>query len=283
MVKKIEVKGSEITVISKHGQDYISLTDMLKAKDGDFFISDWLRNRNTVEFLGIWETVYNPGFNYGEFAIIKSQAGLNSYKLSVKEWVEKTQAIGLQATAGRYGGTYAHKDIAFEFGMWISAEFKIYLIKEFQRLKDEESRTSSLEWNFQRTLSKVNYKIHTDAIKERLIPPQLTHTQTSVIYASEADLLNVALFGMTAAQWRQSNSEQGGNMRDAATLEQLVVLSNLESINSVLIHQGLAASARLVQLNTIAITQMRSLVGMGLLKSVASPKRLPGGGAHAQT
>ena len=281
MVKKIEVKGSEITVISKHGQDYISLTDMLKAKDGGFFISDWLRNRNTVEFLGIWETVYNPGFNYGEFAIIKSQAGLNNYKLSVKEWVEKTQAIGLQATAGRYGGTYAHKDIAFEFGMWISAEFKIYLIKEFQRLKDEESRTSSLEWNFQRTLSKVTYKIHTDAIKERLIPPQLTQAQTSIIYASEADLLNVALFGMTAAQWRQSNPEQGGNMRDAATLEQLVVLSNLESINSVLIHQGLAACARLVQLNTIAITQMRSLVGMGLLKGVAPPKRLPGGGAHA--
>ena len=192
-------------MISKHGQDYISLTDMLKAKDGDFFISDWLRNRNTVEFLGIWETVYNPAFNYGEFALVKSHAGLNSYKISVKEWVEKTHAIGLQATAGRYGGTYAHKDIAFEFGMWISAEFKIYLIKEFQRLKDEEARTSSLEWNFQRTLSKVNYKIHTDAIKERQIPPRLTPAQTGIIYASEADLLNVALFGMTAAQWRQRN------------------------------------------------------------------------------
>ena len=183
MAKKIEVKGSEITVISKHGQDYISLTDMLKAKDGDFFISDWLRNRNTLEFLGIWETVYNPDFNYGEFAIIKSQAGLNSYKISVKEWVEKTNAIGLQATAGRYGGTYAHKDIAFEFGMWISAEFKIYLIREFQRLKDEESRATSLEWSFQRTLAKVNYKIHTDAIKERLIPPRLTALQTGIIYA----------------------------------------------------------------------------------------------------
>jgi hypothetical protein len=270
MVKKIEVKGKEITVISKQGQDYISLTDMLKAKDGDFFISDWLRNRNTVEFLGIWETVYNPDFNYGEFALIKSQAGLNSYKLSVKEWVEKTQAIGLQATAGRYGGTYAHKDIAFEFGMWISAEFKIYLIKEFQRLKEEESRASSLQWNLQRTLAKVNYKIHTDAIKERLIPPRLTPLQTSSIYASEADLLNVALFGMTAAQWRLTNAEQNGNMRDAATLEQLVVLSNLESINAVLIHQGLATALRLEQLNAIAITQMRSLVGVGLLQNLST-------------
>ncbi len=271
LVKKIDVKGSEITVISKHGQDYISLTDMLKAKDGDFFISDWLRNRNTVEFLGIWETVYNPAFNYGEFAIIKNQAGLNSYKISVKEWVEKTHAIGLQATAGRYGGTYAHKDIAFEFGMWISAEFKIYLIKEFQRLKDEEARTSSLEWNFQRTLSKVNYKIHTDAIKERLIPPRLTPAQTGIIYASEADLLNVALFGITAAQWRQANPDQSGNMRDAATLEQLVVLSNLESINAVLIHQGLGAQDRLVQLNAIAITQMRSLIGLNAVQQLANP------------
>lgn len=273
MAKKIDVKGNEITVISKHGQDYISLTDMLKAKDGDFFISDWLRNRNTVEFLGIWESVYNPDFNYGEFATIKSQAGLNSYKISVKEWVEKTNAIGLQATAGRYGGTYAHKDIAFEFGMWISAEFKIYLIKEFQRLKDEESRTTSLEWSFQRTLAKVNYKIHTDAIKERLIPPRLTAAQTGIIFASEADLLNVALFGITAAQWRQANPDQAGNMRDAATLEQLVVLSNLESINAVLIHQGQPQQERLAQLNAIAITQMRSLVGIGSLKQLGDSSK----------
>ena len=215
--RTITVKGTEVTITSKHEQDYICLTDMLKAKDGDFFISDWLRNRNTVEFLGIWESVSNPTFNYGEFAAIKSQAGLNSYKLSVKEWVEKTGAVGLYATAGRYGGTYAHKDIAFEFGMWISAEFKIYLIKEFQRLKDEESRATSLEWSFQRTLAKVNYKIHTDAIKERLVPPQLTKAQTSAVYASEADLLNVALFGQTAAQWRQANPDEAGNMRDAAT------------------------------------------------------------------
>jgi hypothetical protein len=269
--RTIQVKGADVTIATRYGQDYISLTDMLKAKDGDFFISDWLRNRNTVEFLGIWESVYNPAFNYGEFASIKSQAGLNSYKISVKEWVEKTQAIGLHATAGRYGGTYAHKDIAFEFGMWISAEFKIYLIKEFQRLKDEESRATSLEWSFQRTLSKVNYKIHTDAIKEHLIPPRLTSAQTGIIYASEADLLNVALFGITAAQWRQANPDLSGNMRDVATLEQLVVLSNLESINAVLIHQGLDATARVVQLNNIAITQMRSLVGLDGLKTLASP------------
>ena len=262
----ISVKGAEVTIATRFGQDYISLTDMLKAKDGDFFISDWLRNRNTVEFLGIWESVYNPDFNYGEFAIIKSQAGLNSYKISVKEWVEKTNAIGLQASAGRYGGTYAHKDIAFEFGMWISAEFKIYLIKEFQRLKDEEASTKSLEWSFQRTLAKVNYKIHTDAIKERLIPPRLTKVQTGIIYASEADLLNVSLFGFTAAQWRQANPEVVGNMRDFATLEQLVVLSNLESINAVLIHQGFEQPTRLAQLNSIAISQMQSLLGNGAVK-----------------
>jgi hypothetical protein len=265
----INVKGAEVTISTRFGQDYISLTDMLKAKDGEFFISDWLRNRNTVEFLGIWESVYNPDFNYGEFAIIKSQAGLNSYKISVKEWVKKTNAIGLQASAGRYGGTYAHKDIAFEFGMWISAEFKIYLIKEFQRLKDEEASSKSLEWNFQRTLSKVNYKIHTDAIKERLIPPRLTKAQTGIIYASEADLLNVALFGLTATQWRQANSEVTGNMRDFATLEQLVVLSNLESINAVLIHQGLEQSVRLMQLNNIAIGQMQSLLGNSAVKRLA--------------
>jgi hypothetical protein len=234
---------------------------MLKAKDGDFFISDWLRNRNTVEFLGIWESVYNPNFNYGEFATIKSQAGLNSYKLSVKEWVEKTNAIGLKATAGRYGGTYGHADIAFEFGMWISAEFKIYLIKEFQRLKADENDRLKLEWNLQRTLAKVNYNIHTDAIKENLIPRELSKTQTFFVYANEADLLNVALFGITAKQWRDANPKADGNIRDMANLEQLVVLSNLESINAVLIHQGLQQPERLIQLNKIAITQMKSLVG----------------------
>jgi hypothetical protein len=199
--KKINVEGKEITVIVDNEKEYISLTDMLKAKDGDFFISDWLRNRNTVEYLGIWESVYNPHFNYGEFATIKSQAGLNSYKLSVKEWVEKTNAIGLKATAGRYGGTYAHPDIAFEFGMWISPQFKIYLIKEFQRLKDEENNRLKLDWNLQRTLAKVNYHIHTDAIKENLIPKVIARQQAAFVYASEADLLNVALFGITAMEW----------------------------------------------------------------------------------
>jgi hypothetical protein len=267
--KTINVQGAEITIIQTNGQDYISLTDMLKAKDGDFFIADWLRNRNTVEFLGIWESVYNPEFNYGEFAIIKSQAGLNSYKLSVKEWVEKTNGIGLKATSGRYGGTYAHKDIAFEFGMWVSAEFKVYLIKEFQRLKEDENDRLQLEWNFQRTLAKVNYRIHTDAIKEKLIPPILATNQIHALYyANEADLLNVALFGMTAKEWRDSHPEAEGNIRDQATIEQLVVLSNLESINAMLIHQGLEQSQRLQQLNTMAIAQMKSLLGNVTIKKI---------------
>ncbi|MDD4970222.1 MAG: KilA-N domain-containing protein [Paludibacter sp.] len=258
--KKIIVKGSEITIIQVDGKDYISITDMLKAKDGDFFIADWLRNRNTVEFLGIWESVYNPTFNYGEFAIIKSQAGLNNYKISVKEWVEKTNAVGLKATAGRYGGTYAHPDIAFEFGMWISAEFKIYLVKEFQRLKEDENDRLKLNWNFQRTLAKVNYHIHTDAIKENLIPAELTKNQISFIYANEADILNMAMFGKTAQQWRTENPNVEGNIRDMSTIEQLVVLSNLESINAMLIHQGLSQQERLIQLNQMAITQMKSLL-----------------------
>src|SRR5690606_2031104 len=255
--KKIEVEGKEITVILGDKQEYISLTDMLKAKDGDFFISDWLRNRNTVEYLGIWENIYNPAFNYGEFAIIKSQAGLNSYKLSVKEWVEKTNAIGLKATTGRYGGTYAHPDIAFEFGMWISPQFKIYLIKEFQRLKDDENNRLNLEWNLQRTISKINYHIHTDAIKENLIPQTVTTQQANFVMADEADLLNVALFGVTAKEWRENNLDKDGNIRDYATLEQLVVLSNMESINALLIKQGLSQSERLTHLNLVAITQMK--------------------------
>jgi hypothetical protein len=262
----IAVQGTEITIMSHQQGDYISLTDMLKAKDGDFFISDWLRNRNTVEFLGIWERVHNPEFNYGEFAIIRSSAGLNSYKISVKEWVAKTNAIGLRATAGRYGGTFAHKDIAFEFGMWISPEFKIYLIKEFQRLKDEENIRLQLEWNLQRTLAKVNYRIHTDAIKETLLPAVVTGTQASMVYANEADLLNVALFGNTAKEWRSQNPDTEGNIRDQATLEQLVVLTNLESLNAVFIRQGLPQPERLIKLNQIAITQIRSLLSSTALK-----------------
>ena len=255
----IEVKGAAITVLSQGETDYISLTDMLKAKDGDFFISDWLRNRNTVEFLGIWESIFNPGFNSGEFATIKSMAGLNSYKLSVKEWVEKTNAIGLRASAGRYGGTYAHPDIAFEFGMWISPEFKLYLVKEFRRLKDDEGRRLSLAWNLNRTLSKLNYRIHTDAIREHLIPPQITPTQAAATYASEADLLNVALFGQTARQWRDANSGLEGNMRDHALIEQLLVLANIEAMNAEFIHMGLPPSDRLRRLNEIAIRQMSTL------------------------
>ena len=266
--KKIEVEGKEISVIIENGQEYISLTDMLKAKDGDFFISDWLRNRNTVEYLGIWESVYNLDFNYGEFAIIKSRAGLNSYKLSVKDWTEKTNAIGLKATSGRYGGTYAHPDIAFEFGMWISPQFKIYLIKEFQRLKNEENDRLKLEWNLQRTLAKVNYQIHTDAIKENLIPKEITKQQAAFIYANEADLLNVALFGITAKEWRNKNSDTKGNIRDTATIEQLVVLSNLESINALLIGQEIGQKERLIQLNKIAITQMKSLLESKAIKKI---------------
>ena len=267
----INVKGAEVTIATRHEQDYISLTDMVRNFDGgSALIEQWLKNKDTVLFLGVWEQLKNLGFNSLEFEGIRNEAGRNSFFLSAKKWIEATGAIGVHAKAGRYGGTYAHKDIAFEFGSWLSPEFKLYLIKEFQRLKDEESRATSLEWSFQRTLAKVNYKIHTDAIKERLVPPRLTSKQTGIIYASEADLLNVAMFGITAAQWRQANPDLSGNMRDAATLEQLVVLSNLESINAVLIHQGLAAPERLTQLNAIAITQMQSLLGNPALQ------RLPG-------
>lgn len=264
----IEVQGTSISVLSIQDRDYISLTDMLKAKDGDFFISDWLRNRNTVEFLGIWERVHNPAFNYGEFATIKSQAGLNSYKISVKDWVAKTHAIGLRATAGRYGGTYAHQDIAFEFGMWISPEFKIYLIKEFQRLKEDENRRLSLAWNLNRTLSRLNYRIHTDAIKAHLIPAVVTPAQAAITYATEADLLNVALFGQTAKQWRDSNPKLDGNMREYATIEQLLVLANIEGMNAELIHMGLPQGERLKRLNEIAIRQIQVLTTSGAVKQL---------------
>lgn len=255
---KIEVKGTEIAVFSQGDMDFISLTDMLRAKDGEFFIADWLRNRNTVEFLGIWEQVHNPAFNYGGFATIRSQAGLNSYRLSVKEWVAQTNAIGLVAKAGRYGGTYAHKDIAFEFGMWISAEFKIYLIKEFQRLKDQE--LAQLGWDIRRNLTKINYRIHTDAIKAKLIPPALTAQQISQVYASEADLLNMALFGKTAKQWQDENPGKKGNIRDEANVSQLVCLANLETLNAHFIHQGVPQTERLKTLNQTAIHQMQLLL-----------------------
>lgn len=268
----IEVQGTAITVLTGKDEDFISLTDMLKAKDGEFFIADWLRNRNTVEFLGIWESVHNPGFNYGEFATIKSQAGLNSYKISVKDWVAKTNAIGLRASAGRYGGTFAHKDIAFEFGMWISPEFKIYLIKEFQRLKDDENRRLSLAWNLNRTLSKLNYRIHTDAVKTHLIPPEVTLAQAAKTYADEADLLNVALFGLTAKQWRDANPKLDGNMRDHATIEQLLVLANIEGMNAEFLHMNLPQGDRLKRLNQIAIRQMQTLTAVSASRQLEPPK-----------
>jgi hypothetical protein len=258
IMAKITVQEKEINIITVKDNDYISLTDMLKAKDGDFFISDWLRNRNTVEYLGIWERIYNPDFNYGEYAIIRSKAGLNNYKISVKEWASKTNAIGLVAKTGRYGGTYAHKDIAFEFGMWISAEFKIYLIKEFQRLKEEEQK--QLGWDIKRNLTKINYRIHTEAIKENLIPKIVNPLQVSFVYANEADILNVALFGMTAKEWREKNSETKGNIRDEANVSQLVCLANLETLNALFICEGVDQEIRLKKLNDLAIKQMKILL-----------------------
>jgi hypothetical protein len=266
----IEVKGTLITVIHVNQADYISLTDMVKKfEDGLALIEKWLRNKNTVEFLGIWEKINNPQFNSPEFEGIMLEAGLNRFTLSVKKWAEKTGGIGLIARAGRFNsGTYAHKDIAFEFGSWLSPEFKLYLIKEFQRLKDEESNRTRVEWNFQRTLAKINYRIHTDAIKEKLIPLVVTKEQSATIYATEADVLNVALFGNTAKQWRESNPDKQGNIRDGASLEQLVVLSNLESINALLLHQGLPQTERLKRLNEAAIQQMKSLLSSPSVKKL---------------
>ena len=254
---ELSVLNQKISYIKIENEDYISITDMLKSKDGDFFVSDWLRNRNTIEFLGIWEEIHNPNFNYGEFATIKSQAGLNSYKISVKEWNEKTNAIGIISKAGRYGGTYAHKDIAFEFGMWISPKFKLLLIKEFERLKAEEQK--QIGWNAKRELSKINYRIHTDAIKNNLIPKELSKNQINFVYAEEADVLNMALFGMTAKEWRTNNPDLDGNIRDYATMNELICLANLENLNSVFIKEGLKQSERLEKLNKIAISQMQIL------------------------
>ena len=256
-MQKLTVKGETISVIRMNNEDYLCLTDMLKAKDGDFFVSDWLRNRNTLEYIGIWEEVYNPNFNYSEFASIKSQSGLNSFKISVKEFVARTHAVSLQAKAGRYGGTYAHKDIAFEFAMWISPEFKIYMVKDFQRLKAEEQK--QLGWSAKRELAKINYHIHTSAVSRNLIPPELTAAQKSFVYADEADMLNVALFGVTAKEWRESNPELSGNIRDYATINQLICLSNMENLNAVFINDGFPQSERIEKLNKIAIQQMQIL------------------------
>jgi len=258
---KIEVKGTSVTVVSGDVDDYISLTDIARYKDSertDYIIQNWLRNRNTIEFLGIWEQLNNPDFNPIEFDGIRRQAGLNSFVLTAKRWNESTGAVGITSKAGRYGGTYAHKDIAFEFASWVSVEFKLYLIKEFQRLKETERE--QLGWDIRRNLTKINYRIHTDAIKTQLIPPQLTAQQTCLIYASEADLLNMALFGKTAAQWRDENPGNKGNIRDEANAAQLVCLANLETLNAHFIHQGLAQTERLALLNQTAIVQMKLLL-----------------------
>lgn len=255
---KINVDNKEISVISIDEKDYISLTDMVKnIENGLALIEKWLRNKNTIEFLGIWEEMYNPNFNSPEFEGIKNEAGLNRFILSAKQWIEKTNAIGIIAKAGRYGGTYAHKDIAFEFAMWISPEFKIYIVKEFQRLKEEEQK--QLGWSAKRELAKINYRIHTDAIKQNLIPQELTAAQKSFVYADEADMLNVAMFGMTAKQWRDANPALKGNIRDYATINQLICLSNMENLNAVFINEGLSQSVRLEKLNKIAIQQMKVL------------------------
>ena len=258
MSKKVEVQGKVITVIAQNEEDYISLTDMVKdLENGLALIEKWLRNKNTIEFLGIWEEIYNPVFNSPEFEGIKNQAGLNRFVLSVKQWVEKTHSKGIIAKAGRYGGTYAHKDIAFEFASWISPKFKLYLIKEFQRLKETEQK--QLGWDIKRNLAKINYRIHTDAIKENLIPKELTKQQINQVYATEADILNMALFGMTAKDWRDANSDKKGNIRDYANVSQLVCLSNLENLNAHFINEGLAQKERLAKLNKTAIQQMRLL------------------------
>ncbi len=265
--KTINVKGTEITIFQNEQTDYISLTDIARHKDAehtDTIIQNWMRNRNTIELLGFWESIYNPNFKPLEFEGFRKQAGLNSFVMTPKRWTETTNAIGMISKSGRYGGTFAHKDIAFEFASWISIEFKLYIIKEFQRLKSDENDRLKLEWNLQRTLAKVNYHIHTDAIKENLIPKEITKQQAAIIYANEADVLNMALFGFTAKLWREANPDKDGNVRDYATIEQLVVLSNMESTNALLIHQGLEQSERLLQLNKMAIIQMKSLVITGL-------------------
>ena len=273
MSKKINIDGTEIAVISNKLDDYISLTDMARSQMQEVVIIKWLSLKSTIEYLGEWEALFNPLFNYTEFGIIKNEAGSNNFVLSVKNWIKSTNAVGLKAKAGRYGGTYGHKDLAFHFGMWISPKFQLLLIKEYQRLKEDESNRLNLEWSFQRTLSKVNYKIHTDAIKEKLIPKELNKSETTIIYANEADVLNMALFGKTAKQWRDDNTKEKGNIRDYASIQQLVVLSNMESINAMLIHQNISQENRLMQLNEMAISQIKSLLNNQHLIKIAGKKR----------
>jgi hypothetical protein len=271
------VRGTAITILSRKQSDFISLTDIARHKDSertDYIIQNWMRSRNTIEFLGIWEKLNNPDFNPIEFDGIKKQAGLNSFVLTARQWIAKAGAIGITSQPGRYGGTFAHKDIAFEFASWISVEFKLYLIKEFQRLKEDEGRRLSLAWNLNRTLSKLNYRIHTDAVKAHLVPLEVTPAQAATTYAHEADVLNVALFGRTAKQWRDANPKLEGNMRDHATIEQLLVLANIEGMNAEFIYMKLAQGDRLKRLNAIAIRQMQTLtLGEGPLRALQESKR----------
>ena len=257
----MDVLSRPVTLFQHRDEDFISLTDIARHRDaerGDYIIQNWMRNRNTIEFLGIWEQLNNSDFNSIEFDGIRKQAGLNSFSLTPKRWIAETGAVGIITRTGRYGGTFAHKDIAFEFASWVSVEFKLYLIKEFQRLKDEELK--QLGWDIKRNLVKINYRIHTDAVKRNLIPPELSKSQMNFVYASEADVLNVALFGKTAKQWRDENPEQKGNIRDYANISQLVCLSNLENLNALFINEGLVQKERLIKLNAIAIHQMKLLI-----------------------
>lgn len=266
--KTITVQGAEINIVDENDSDYICITDMVKNfEDGRTLIDQWLRNKDTILFLGVWERINNPTFKEDNFREISNEAGRNSFALSAKRWIETTNAIGLISKPGRYGGTYAHKDIAFEFGSWLSPEFKLYLIKEFQRLKDLENARMSLEWDLRRTVSKLNYKIHTDAIKEKLISKG-KDVESGFIYASEADLLNMALFGLTARQWKEGYDAPLGNMREYASVEQLLVLSNLESMNAEYIRNGLSQADRLEKLKTIAKQQMASLKGTSTSKAI---------------
>jgi hypothetical protein len=270
--KKITVKGTEILLFKQNDSDYISLTDMARYKNLDdprFVIQNWMKTRFTVEFLGNWEILYNADFKRVEFDTFKNEAGSNAFVLTPDKWMKATNAIGVKSKAGRYGGgTFAHKDIAFEFATWLSPEFKLYLIKEFQRLKEEENERLALGWDIKRNLAKINYRVHTDAIKEHLIPLHLSVMQTNITYATEADVLNKALFGMTAKEWQIAHPKEIGNMRDHASVVQLVCLANLESLNAVFIRQGLSQKERLIQLNEVAILQMRSLVGNPTIKKL---------------
>ena len=271
---EIKVKTAIIKTMRKNGMDFICITDIARQKnpiDPNGVIANWMRNRNTIEFLGIWETLYNPIFNPLEFEGFRATAGLNAFTLSPTRWIEATQAIGIISQPGRYGGTYAYSDIAFEFASWISVEFRLYLVKEFQRLKSDEQK--QIGWSAKRELSKINYRIHTNAIKQHLIPDEVTPAQASIIYAEEADVLNVAMFGITARQWHEANPELKGNIRDYATINELICLSNMENINAVLIDEGIPQGDRLVKLNQVAIQQMRVLEGDGARKLLADDGR----------